>query len=165
MHDELTAVDMQKMREELREREEVLMPKILEDVKVARSFGDLSENFEYHAAKKEKNKNESRIRYLERMLKTAKIVTDTTKKDEAGLNDLVEIYFLEDDETETYKLVTSIRGNSLDNRISIESPLGKAILGHKAGETVLVQVNDSVSYPVEIRSIQEADGEDDIRSF
>ena len=99
------------------------------------------------------------------MLKTAKIATDTTKKDEAGLNDLVEIYFLEDDETETYKLVTSIRGNSLDNRISIESPLGKAILGHKAGETVLVQVNDSVSYPVEIRSIQEADGEDDIRSF
>ena len=165
MHDELTAVDMQKMREELREREEVLMPKILEDVKVARSFGDLSENFEYHAAKKDKNKNESRIRYLERMLKTAKIVTDTTKKDEAGLNDLVEIYFPEDDETETYKLVTSIRGNSLDNRISIESPLGKAILGHKAGETVLVQVNDSVSYPVEIRSIQEADGEDDIRSF
>ena len=165
MKHKLTQQDVDKMKAEIEHRKVEVRPELLEHVKEARAHGDLSENFEYHAAKKEKNRNESRIRYLERMLKTAKIVTDTTKKDEAGLNDLVEIYFPEDDETETYKLVTSIRGNSLDNRISIESPLGKAILGHKAGETVLVQVNDSVSYPVEIRSIQEAEGEDDIRSF
>lgn len=165
MQEQLTESDVKKIQEEIDYRKLVVRKNAIEAVKEARAQGDLSENFEYYAAKKDKNKNESRIRYLERMLKTAKIVTDTTKKDEAGLNDLVEIYFQEDDETETYKLVTSIRGNSLDNRISIESPLGKAILGHKAGETVLVQVNDSVSYPVEIRSIQEADGEDDIRSF
>ena len=165
MQEQLTESDVKKIQEEIDYRKLVVRKNAIEAVKEARAQGDLSENFEYYAAKKDKNKNESRIRYLERMLKTAKIVTDTTKKDEAGLNDLVEIYFPEDDETETYKLVTSIRGNSLDNRISIESPLGKAILGHKAGETVLVQVNDSVRYPVEIRSIQEAEGEDDIRSF
>ena len=165
MQEQLTESDVKKIQEEIDYRKLVVRKNAIEAVKEARAQGDLSENFEYYAAKKDKNKNESRIRYLERMLKTAKIVTDTTKKDEAGLNDLVEIYFPEDDETETYKLVTSIRGNSLDNRISIESPLGKAILGHNAGETVLVQVNDSVSYPVEIRSIQEAEGEDDIRSF
>ena len=101
------------------------------------------------------------------MLKTAKIVTDTTKSDEVGLNNIVEIYFEEDEETETYKLVTSIRGNSLDNKISIESPLGKAILRHKVGERVMVKVSDTVSYPVIIRSIKSAGGEeeDQIRSF
>ena len=145
MHDELTAVDMQKMREELREREEVLMPKILEDVKVARSFGDLSENFEYHAAKKEKNKNESRIRYLERMLKTASVISDESKMDEVGLNNKVTVYFEDDDEEEVYKLVTSVRGNSLKNYISIESPIGKAIRGAKVGDRVYVKVN-AVSY-------------------
>ena len=167
MHDELTEKDIQKMEEEIEHRKLVIRKQALEDVKTARAQGDLSENFEYYAAKKEKNKNESRIRYLERMLKTAKIVTDTTKSDEVGLNNIVEIYFEEDEETETYKLVTSIRGNSLDNKISIESPLGKAILRHKVGERVMVKVSDTVSYPVIIRSIKSAGGEeeDQIRSF
>ena len=127
----------------------------------------MSENFEYHAAKKDKNKNESRIRYLERMLKTARIITDESQEDEVGLNNKVEVYFEEDDETEVYKLVTSIRGNSLDGRISVESPLGKALLGHKVGDKVHVKVNESAGYDVIIRRIEKAaDGEEDaIRSF
>ena len=167
MHDELTAVDMQKMREELREREEVLMPKILEDVKVARSFGDLSENFEYHAAKKEKNKNESRIRYLERMLKTASVISDESKMDEVGLNNKVTVYFEDDDEEEVYKLVTSVRGNSLKNYISIESPIGKAIRGAKVGDRVYVKVNENAGYYLEIRAIEKSDdeAEDSIRKY
>ena len=159
MHDELTAVDMQKMREELREREEVLMPKILEDVKVARSFGDLSENFEYHAAKKEKNKNESRIRYLERMLKTASVISDESKMDEVGLFDRVVLYLEDDDEEMTVRFVTTLRQNALEGLISKESPLGAAVIGHKAGERVYVRVNDDYGYYAEIRSIEK--GQDD----
>ncbi|MCI6422853.1 MAG: transcription elongation factor GreA [Blautia sp.] len=167
MREQLTESDVKKIQEEIDHRKLVVRKEAIEAVKEARAQGDLSENFEYYAAKKEKNKNESRIRYLERMLKTAKIVTDTTKSDEVGLNNIVEIYFEEDEETETYKLVTSIRGNSLDNKISIESPLGKAILRHKVGERVMVKVSDTVSYPVIIRSIKSAGGEeeDQIRSF
>ena len=166
MREQLTESDVKKIQE-IDHRKLVVRKEAIEAVKEARAQGDLSENFEYYAAKKEKNKNESRIRYLERMLKTAKIVTDTTKSDEVGLNNIVEIYFEEDEETETYKLVTSIRGNSLDNKISIESPLGKAILRHKVGERVMVKVSDTVSYPVIIRSIKSAGGEeeDQIRSF
>ena len=167
MREQLTESDVKKIQEEIDHRKLVVRKEAIEAVKEARAQGDLSENFEYYAAKKEKNKNESRIRYLERMLKTAKIVTDTTKSDEVGLNNIVEIYFEEDEETETYKLVTSTRGNSLDNKISIESPLGKAILRHKVGERVMVKVSDTVSYPVIIRSIKSAGGEeeDQIRSF
>lgn len=167
MREQLTESDVKKIQEEIDHRKLVVRKEAIEAVKEARAQGDLSENFEYYAAKKEKNKNESRIRYLERMLKTAKIVTDTTKSDEVGLNNIVEIYFEEDEETETYKLVTSIRGNSLDNKISIESPLGKAILRHKVGERVMVKVSDTVSYSVIIRSIKSAGGEeeDQIRSF
>ena len=167
MREQLTESDVKKIQEEIDHRKLVVRKEAIEAVKEARAQGDLSENFEYYAAKKEKNKNESRIRYLERMLKTAKIVTDTTKSDEVGLNNIVEIYFEEDEETETYKLVTSSRGKSLDNKISIESPLGKAILRHKVGERVMVKVSDTVSYPVIIRSIKSAGGEeeDQIRSF
>ena len=128
MREQLTEHDVKKIEEEIEYRKRVVRKEAIEAVKEARAHGDLSENFEYHAAKKDKNRNESRIRYLERMLKTAKIVKDTSAADEAGLNNLVEVYFPEDDETDTFKLVTSIRGNSLDGKISIESPLGKAIL-------------------------------------
>ena len=127
----------------------------------------LSENFEYYAAKKDKNKNESRIRYLERMLKTAEIVSEDSKADEAGMNNVIEVYFEDDDETETYKLVTSIRGNSLDNKISIESPLGKAILGHREGDRVWVKIKENVGYYIVIKKIfkNTDDTEDEIKSF
>ena len=154
MREQLTEHDVKKIEEEIEYRKLVVRKEAIEAVKEARAHGDLSENFEYHAAKKDKNRNESRIRYLERMLKTAKIVKDTSAADEAGLNNLVEVYFPEDDETDTFKLVTSIRGNSLDGKISIESPLGKAILKKHVGDRVKVHVNDDYSYEVEIRSIQ-----------
>ena len=138
----------------------------IEAVKEARAQGDLSENFEYYAAKRHKNQNESRIRYLERMLKTADIVTDTSREDEVGMDDIVEVEFEEDGEIEKYKLVTSIRGNSMENRVSIESPVGRALKGHKVGDRVQVKVNETMSYYLKIRSIDKTGDEgEDIRSF
>ena len=133
----------------------------------SRSHGDLSENFEYHAAKKAKNQNESRIRYLERMLKTAEIVEDHSKADEIGLNNTVELYCEDDDEVETYRIVTSVRGSSLNGLVSIESPIGKALLGHKEGDRVYIKVNDDFGYYVVIRKVikTEDEAEDHIRSF
>nr|WP_317284085.1 transcription elongation factor GreA [uncultured Sellimonas sp.] len=167
MREKLTEHDVQKIREEIEYRKLVVRKEAIEAVKEARAHGDLSENFEYHAAKKDKNRNESRIRYLERMLKTANIVEDTSASDEVGLNNRVEVYFEEDDETSTFKLVTSIRGNSLDGKISIESPLGKAILKKHVGDRVKVKVSDDYSYYVVIRSIQKTtdDKDDKIRSY
>ena len=159
MHDELTAVDMQKMREELREREEVLMPKILEDVKFARSFGDLSENFEYKAAKQFKNRNESRIRYLEKMIKTATIIEDDSDESQIGLNDSVTIYIEEDDMEECFKIVTTIRSDAINNMVSIESPIGEALLKHKVGDRVYIKINDSDGYYAVIRKIEKSDDE------
>lgn len=167
MHNQLTPGDIKKMQEEIEYRKLVVRREALEDVKEARAQGDLSENFEYYAAKKFKNKNESRIRYLERMLKNARVISDSSKSDEAGINNWVTVYFEEDDAEETYKLVTSIRGNSLKNLVSIESPIGKAIRGHKVGDRVLVQVNDKVSYYLVIRKIENNsdDSEDTIKRF
>lgn len=167
MREKLTKHDVERIEEEIEYRKLVVRKEALEAVKEARAHGDLSENFEYHAAKKDKNRNESRIRYLERMLKTAEIVSEESKEDEVGLNNTVQIYLEDDDEEETYKLVTSIRGNSLDGKISTESPLGKAILGHKVGDRVEVKVSDDYSYYVVIRKIENTvdDGTDRIRSY
>ncbi|MCF2641763.1 GreA/GreB family elongation factor [Roseburia hominis] len=167
MNNQLTEKDIKKMEEEIEYRKLVVRKQAIEAVKEARAQGDLSENFEYYAAKKDKNKNESRIRYLERMIKTAEIVSDDSSEDEVGLNNTVEVYFEEDDEVEKFKLTTTVRGNSLEGRISIESPIGKAILGHKVGDRVFVKVNDDYGYYVEIRSIENTvdDGTDKLRSF
>ncbi|MCB6203861.1 transcription elongation factor GreA [Extibacter muris] len=167
MREQLTESDVRKIKEEIEYRKLVVRKKELEAVKEARAQGDLSENFEYKAAKQDKNRNESRIRYLERMLKTAKIVSDTSGEDEVGINNTVELYFEEDDETETYRLVTSVRGNSLEGRISIESPLGKAILGHKVGDRVRVKTNGEDGYYIVVRSIDKSTDEsgDEIRKF
>lgn len=167
MRNEVTKKDIEKIQEEINYRKLVVRKEAIEAVKEARSHGDLSENFEYYAAKKDKNKNESRIRYLERMIKTATVVSDESKEDEVGINNTVTVYFEEDDEYETYKLVTSVRGNSLGGKISIESPLGSAILGHKVGDKVQVKVNDTVGYEVEIKKIENTgdDGTDQLRSY
>lgn len=167
MYNELTKNDIKKTREEIEYRKIVLRKELLEDVKEARAHGDLSENFEYHAAKKEKNKNESRIRYLERMIKTAKIVSDESKEDEVGLNNTVHLYFEEDDEVEVFKLVTTVRGNSLKGLISTESPIGKAILGKKAGDRVFIRVSGDAGYYVVIKEIENTvdDGSDQLRSY
>lgn len=159
MYDELTKIDIKKMQEEIDHRIQVVRPKCLEDVKVARGFGDLSENFEYKAAKKEKNQNESRIRYLQNMIKTAKVIDGTTRTGEVGLFDKVELYFEEDDETQTVQIVTTLRQNAMKGLLSKESPVGKALMGHRAGDRVRVEVNEAYGYYVVIRSVTK--GEDD----
>ena len=166
MREKLTKRDVEKIQQEIEHRKLVVRKDAIEAVKEARAQGDLSENFEYYAAKRHKNQNESRIRYLERMLKTADIVTDTSKADEIGMDDIVEVQFEEDGEIEKYKLVTSIRGNSMENRVSIESPIGKALKGHRVGDRVKVQVNENSSYYLLVRSIDKTGDEgEDIRSF
>ena len=148
MHNELTKNDIKKMEDEIEYRVQVVRKQALEDVKEARAHGDLSENFEYHAAKKFKNQNESRIRYLQRMIKSAVVISDESAEDEAGVNN------------------TTVRGDSLEGYISIECPLGKALLGHKVGDRVLVEVNDHISYYVVIKSIQKTDDSGDkIQSY
>ena len=167
MREKLTKGDVKKIEEEIEHRKLVVRKECLEAVKEARAHGDLSENFEYHAAKREKNQNESRIRYLERMLKNAVIIEDHSSSDEVGLNKTVTVYIEEDNECETYKIVTSIRGDSVKNLISIESPLGKALLHHHIGDKITVPVNDTYSYDVIIREIKDTsdDEEDNIRAF
>lgn len=166
LHEKLTASDVKKIQEEIEHRKLVIRKEALESVKEARAHGDLSENFEYKAAKQYKNKNESRIRYLEKMLKNAEIIEEHSGNDEVGLNKMVKVYIPEDEEEEEYKIVTSIRGSSIHGYISIESPLGKALLGHKVGDTVYVQVNEAYGYEVEIREISDRSDEDDrIRQF
>ena len=166
MREKLTERDVQKIQQEIEHRKLVVRKEAIEAVKEARAQGDLSENFEYYAAKRHKNQNESRIRYLKRMLKTADIVTDTSREDEVGMDDIVEVEFEEDGEIEKYKLVTSIRGNSMENRVSIESPVGRALKGHKVGDRVQVKVNETMSYYLKIRSIDKTGDEgEDIRSF
>ncbi len=166
MNDRLTKKDIEKMEKEIEHRKLVVRKEALEDVKEARAHGDLSENFEYKAAKKFKNENESRIRYLERMVKTAHIVEDDSREDEAGLNDTVTV-FIEDEECEEeYKIVTTVRSNALKNMISIESPLGKALLKRRVGERSYVSVNEKTGYYVQIRKIRKSDDEsEDINRF
>ena len=156
MYDRLTQGDIDKMQAEINERKLKRRPELIEAVKVAREQGDLSENFEYYAAKREKNLNESRIRYLERMVNTARVVSMPDREGEAGMNKEIELYYPEDDETETVRIVTTIRSNPLKGLISIESPMGKALLGHKAGDTVRVQTETGASYEVTIRSVSAA---------
>ena len=158
MYDELTKVDIEKMEAELKHRITELRPQLIRDVQTAREFGDLSENDEYKVAKREKNRNESRIRYLERMIKTARVV-EVGDTEGVGLFDRVTIRLIEDDEIETVQLVTSMRQDALQGRITRNSPVGKALWGRKAGETVTVHVSDSYSYDVEILSREP--GEDD----
>lgn len=166
MGEKLTRGDVEKIEQEIEHRKLVVRREAIEAVKEARAQGDLSENFEYYAAKRHKNQNESRIRYLERMLKTAVIVDDASGADEVGMNDVVEVLFEEDNETEKYKLVTSIRSNSMENRVSIESPIGKALKGRKVGDRVQVHVNENYSYYLVIKAIEKTGSEDeDIRGF
>ena len=154
MHNELTKKDIELMRQELEYRRTVLRPKLIEDVQTARAFGDLSENFEYKAAKRDKNRNDSRCRYLENMIKTAVVISDQSREGTVGLYDKVTFYVEEDDETVTCQIVTTMRQDALKNLISKESPVGKAVLGKKVGDRATVQVNDSYSYDIVIQSIE-----------
>ena len=167
MNDELTKNDIKKMQEELDYRRLELMPQLIEEVKRTRAFGDLSENFEYKAAKQAQNKNRSRIRYLEGMIKSAKVIDDRSKADEVGLFDKVEIYMPEEGDTETIQVVTTVRCDPRKGLISKESPFGKQVLGKKVGDRFTVQVSESYSYVAEIRSITktEDDGSAPLMQF
>ena len=159
MHNELTEQDIKLMEEELRQRRTELRPKLLEAVKEARAFGDLSENFEYKAAKQEKNRNESRIRFLENMIRTAVVISDKSGADVVGLYDQVTVHLEDEDEEETYQIVTTMRQDVLHGRISKESPVGKALLGRRVGDRVHIQVNERCGYDAVIKAIEK--GTDD----
>lgn len=159
MHDELTKIDLEKMQAELDHRRLELMPELIEEVKRTRAFGDLSENYEYKAAKQAQNRNKSRIRYLERMIASARIIEDRSAEDEVGMYDQVELYMEEDGELQTVQVVTTVRCDPLQGRISRESPLGKQLLGRHVGDSFTVQVNEQYSYTAQVRSITK--GEDD----
>ncbi len=167
MNNELTKSDIKKMQEEIEYRKLVVRKEALEAVKEARSHGDLSENFEYYAAKRDKNKNESRIRYLERMIKTAVVISDDSNVDEVGINNTVTVLFEEDNTTETFKLVTTVRNNTLIGLISIESPIGKAMLGHKVNDRVYVKVSEEYGYYIVIQAIEKTndDTNDKLRGY
>ena len=158
MNDELTRKDIDKMKEELTYRRDKLMPELIEEVKRTRAFGDLSENFEYKEAKRQKNRNGNRIRYLENMIRSAHIIDSGSREENVvGLYDKVTVYMPDDDETQVIQVVTTVRTDPLKGLISRESPFGKAVLGKRTGDRVLVQVNDHCSYEVEIRSVEKSE--------
>ena len=159
MYDELTEVDIKKMQEEIDHRVRVLRPQLIEEVQTARAFGDLSENFEYKCAKQAKNRNESRIRYLERMIRTAKVIEVKTREDAVGLFDKVTIFNEMVKKEMEIQIVTTLRQDVLKGLVSKESPVGKALMGHKVGDRVQVEVNPNMKYFVEIRAIEK--GRDD----
>ena len=162
MNDELTAQDIQKMQAELDDRRLRLMPELIEEVKRTRAFGDLSENYEYKAAKQEQNRNKSRIRYLERMIASAHVIEDRSSADEVGLYDRVTVRMVELGKEKVFQIVTTVRCDALKGLVSKESPVGKAVMGHKAGDRVLVQVNDSYSYYIQIRSVEKGADDDSL---
>ena len=154
MYDELTEVDIKKMQEEIDHRIRVLRPQLIEEVQTARAFGDLSENFEYKCAKQAKNRNESRIRYLERMIRTAKVIEVKGQEDTVSLFDKVTIFNEMVKKEMTIQLVTTLRQDALKGLISKESPVGKALMGHKVGERVQVEIDQTRKYFMEIKAIE-----------
>lgn len=158
MHDKLTKQDIALMEKELEDRRLNIRPAIMEEVKRTRAFGDLSENYEYKAAKDAQRKNDSRVRYLENMIKTARII-DENKGRPGGvkLYDRVTLWLPEDEEELVIQVVSTVRTNPDGGLISLESPLGKAVLGARVGDTVTIRVNDAYSYDAEIRFVEEAE--------
>ena len=154
MYDELTEVDIKKMQEEIDHRVRVLRPQLIEEVQTARAFGDLSENFEYKCAKQAKNRNESRIRYLERMIRTAKVIEVKGQDDAVGLFDTVTVFNEMVKKEMTVQIVTTLRQDALKGLISKESPVGKALMGHKVGERVQVEIDQTRKYFMEIKAIE-----------
>ena len=161
MYDELTAVDIKKMEEEIAYRKNVLAPELGAELRRTREFGDLSENAEYKEAKRLKRKNEGRIRYLENMIRTANVIDVEKADDEIGLFDRVVIFNERMNTEKEIQIVTTLRQNALLGYVSKESPLGQAIMGKKVGDRVLVEVNEKMSYFVVIKSItKDVDNED-----
>ena len=167
MYDELTEVDIRKMQEEMDYRIRELRPQLIEEVQTARAFGDLSENYEYKCAKQAKNRNDSRIRYLERMIRTAKVIKVQEQADAVGLFDTVTIYNEMLKKEMTVRIVTTLRQDALKGLISKESPVGQALMGHRVRDRVQVAVSPELKYTVEIRSIEKGTDDEslDISSY
>ena len=167
MYNELTEIDIRKMREEIEHINREIRPKCVADLQTARAFGDLSENYEYKAAKQELRRCDSRLRYLKKMIETAKIVRPDASASGVKLFDEVDVYFVDDDEVETFRIVTTLRENALSGIISNVSPMGRALLGRNKGDRVRVKVSDKVEYDVIIRDIRPGTDDDTlpIRSF
>ena len=159
MYNELTEVDIRKMQEEIDYKTRVVRPKCIEDLQTARGFGDLSENYEYKAAKQELRRVDSRLRYLKRMIATARVIQTDSREGVVGLFDRVELYYEEDGETETITLMTTLREDAINGIISKESPLGKAVMGRRVGETATVRVDGENSYTIKVLEIEK--GSDD----
>ena len=160
MYNELTEVDIKKMQEEIDYRMKVVRPKCIEDLKTARGFGDLSENYEYKAAKQELRRCDSRLRYLKKMIATAKVIQADAREGVAGLFDRVEIEYEDEGDTETITLMTTLREDAVNGIISKESPLGRAVMGRRVGDRALVKVNDEIQYYIKILSITKGSDDD-----
>ena len=163
MAHELTQVEIDKIKEEIAHRQSEVTPVCIAEVQRTRALGDLSENDEYRSAKRELNRNYSRIRYLKGLLENAKVVSYSSSDDTVGMFDSVTLYYEDDEEERTITLVTPLRNDILSGRISKESPLGKAIMGHKVGERVEVTVNEKYSYSVVIRALTKGSDDDTLK--
>ena len=162
MYNELTEIDIKKMQEEIDYRMRVVRPKCIEDLQTARGFGDLSENYEYKAAKQELRRCDSRLRYLRRMIATAKVIQSDTREGVAGLFDRVTIEYEDEGDTETITLMTTLREDAVKGIISKESPLGRAVMGRRVGDRALVKVNDDISYYIKILAIEKGKDDDSL---
>lgn len=167
MHDELTEVDIKKMKEEIDYRTRVLRPQLIAEVQTARAFGDLSENFEYKCAKQAKNRNDSRIRYLEQMVRTAKVISPRSEEDAVGLFDRITVLNEKIGREMTFRIVTTLRSDTSKGLVSKESPVGRALLGRRVGERAHVKVSEEMEYDMVVRSIEKGEDDDslDIRSY
>lgn len=160
---ELTQVEIDKIKEEILHRQTEVTPNCIAEVQRTRALGDLSENDEYRSAKRELNRNYSRIRYLKNILDNAVVVSYSSDDDSIGLFDHITLWNEEDEEESVITLTTPLRNDVLSGLISKESPLGAAIIGHKVGDRVRIEVNDKYSYYVVIRAIEK--GADDSEQF
>ena len=154
MYDELTKEDIRKMKEELLHRKRDVRQEVVKELQAARALGDLSENFEYYAAKRANGQNNSRIQYLENMIRTARVIEDTSEEDTVGINDRITVEYPEDGTQEVWRIVTTVRQNVLEGLIGLDSPAAKALMGRRTGETVTIRVSDSFSYEVKIAGIE-----------
>ena len=154
MYDELTKEDIRKMKEELLHRKRDVRQEVVKELQAARALGDLSENFEYYAAKRANGQNNSRIKYLENMIRTARVIEDTSEEDTVGINDRITVEYPEDGTQEVWRIVTTVRQNVLEGLIGLDSPAAKALMGRRTGDTVTIRVSDSFSYEVKIAGIE-----------
>ena len=159
MYNELTAIDIKKMKEEINYRANELRPTLSDEVKEARSLGDLSENAEYRSARRAFCRNESRIRFLQKMIRTAKVISTESAIDEVGLFDKIKVLYEDTGDIEELMISTTTRLDLQNGIISKESPFGKAVLGKKVGDRVFVKVSPEYSYYVVIKEISK--GQDD----